>query len=52
MVFSCGLFLGIAGINHLIRKPKNPNEWIPLISNLFVFPIPVMYGADFLMNGH
>jgi len=41
--FIGGLFLGIAGLQHLIRKPDNPNELIPMISNMFIFIIMAIY---------
>lgn len=40
---SGGLFLGIAGVNHLTRKPSNLNEVIPMVSNLFVFAVLAAY---------
>ena len=38
-----GLFYGIAGINHLIRKPANPNEKLALISDLFMFLVLLIF---------
>lgn len=43
VAFSSGLFFGIAGINHIIRKPSNPNELIPTISDIFVFVVMVLF---------
>ena len=41
--FIGGLFLGLAGIQHVIRKPENPNEQIPMISNIIIFIIMLIY---------
>jgi hypothetical protein len=35
--FVGGLYLGIAGINHLIKKPVSLNEWTAMISDIFIF---------------
>jgi len=43
IAFSGGLFFGIAGLVHILRKPTNPNELIPLYSNVFVFFIILLY---------
>jgi len=51
IAFSGGLFLGIAGFIHIIRKPDNPNELIPMISNIFVFLIMVLYLINYIMLG-
>ena len=49
IAFSGGLFLGIAGLNHVVRKPDNPNELIPMISNIFVFLVMVLYLTNYIM---
>jgi len=49
IAFSAGLFFGIAGLNHVIRKPTNPNELIPLISNIFVFIVLVIYLTNYIL---
>jgi hypothetical protein len=38
-----GLFLGLAGIMHAIRKPATQNEVLAMVSNLFVFVIILIY---------
>ena len=38
-----GLFFGIAGVNHLIKKPVGTNEWIALISDVFIFLVMTFY---------
>ncbi len=38
-----GLFYGIAGINHIIKKPAGPNEWIALVSDNFIFLLMLGY---------
>jgi hypothetical protein len=45
-----GLFLGLAGIMHAIRKPASQNEVIAMISNLFVFIILTIYIIYALTN--
>lgn len=35
--FVGGLYFGIAGVMHAIKKPSTSNEWIALVSDLFVF---------------
>jgi hypothetical protein len=51
IAFTGGLFLGIAGFNHIIRKPDNPNELIPMISDIFVFLIMALYLTNYIMIG-
>lgn len=34
--FSGGLFMGIAGINHIIKKPAGLNEQIAMLSDIFI----------------
>jgi hypothetical protein len=31
-----GLYLGLAGIQHLLKRPDSKNEWIALVYDLFV----------------
>jgi hypothetical protein len=38
-----GLYFGIAGIQHLIKKPDSTNELVALISDLFIFIILLLY---------
>jgi len=35
--FGSGLFYGIAGVNHLIKKQASPNEKIAMVSDIFIF---------------
>ncbi len=35
--FGSGVFYGIAGVNHLIKKPVGPNETVALVSDIFIF---------------
>jgi hypothetical protein len=41
--FTGGLFLGIAGINHIIKRPAGLNEAVAMISDLFIAIIMTMY---------
>jgi hypothetical protein len=43
--FVGGLYFGIAGVMHVIRKPATPNEWLALVSDLFIF---LVIGAWFV----
>ncbi|GAB3942314.1 hypothetical protein GCM10028805_06750 [Spirosoma harenae] len=38
VIVACGggLFFGIAGITHLVKKPVSPNEWLAMISDIFI----------------
>ena len=33
---SGGLFLGIAGVSHILKSPASPNEWLAMVSDLFI----------------
>ena len=35
--FTGGLYMGIAGVMHIVKKPATPNEWVALISDVFIF---------------
>jgi hypothetical protein len=37
--FAGGLYFGIAGAMHVTKRPSTPNEWIALISDLFIFAV-------------
>jgi hypothetical protein len=41
--FSGGLFMGIAGINHIIKKPEGINELIAMISDVSIAIIMMFY---------
>jgi hypothetical protein len=43
--FGSGLFYGIAGFNHLIKKPASLNETIALVSDIFIFLVLLAYVA-------
>ena len=38
-----GLYMGIAGIQHVIKKPASFNEWVAMVSDLFIFVIAGLY---------
>lgn len=40
---SGGLYMGIAGINHIIKKPAGINEYVAMVSDIFIFLIAVFY---------
>jgi hypothetical protein len=41
-----GLYFGIAGLNHIIKKPQSPDEWLALVSDLLVFGVVASYLAS------
>lgn len=38
-----GLYMGIAGVQHIIKKPVSGNEWVALISDIFIFVLMAVY---------
>jgi hypothetical protein len=41
--FTGGLFLGLAGFQHLFKKPDSQNEWIAMTYDLFALIVIVFY---------
>ena len=41
--FTGGLYLGIAGILHIIKKPSSPNEVVAMVSDIFIFLVMAGY---------
>ena len=41
--FAGGLYMGIAGINHIIKRPETPNEVLAMISDIFIMAIMGIY---------
>ena len=41
--FIGGLYMGIAGVYHIIKKPDSPNEIIAMVSDLFIFLVLTVY---------
>jgi hypothetical protein len=41
--FTGGLYFGIAGVMHAVKRPATPNEWVALTSDLFIFGIAGAY---------
>jgi hypothetical protein len=41
--FAGGLFLGLDGINHIIKKPESTNETIAMVSDLFIAVVMAIY---------
>jgi hypothetical protein len=41
--FAGGLYMGIAGINHIIKKPASANEWLAMVSDIFIFVVMMIY---------
>jgi hypothetical protein len=47
--FTGGLYFGIAGAMHAIKRPATPNEWVALTSDLFIFGVAAVYFARELL---
>lgn len=41
--FAGGLYMGIAGVFHLIKKPVGRNEWVAMISDIYILLIMASY---------
>lgn len=37
--FAGGLYLGIAGVMHAVKRPVSPNEWLALVSDFGIFGV-------------
>jgi len=38
-----GLYFGLAGLSHLLKKPESKNEVIAMISDIFIFLLMLVY---------
>jgi hypothetical protein len=45
--FIGGLYMGIAGIHHIIKKPVSINEVIAMVSDIFIFILMAVYLCDY-----
>jgi len=43
--FAGGLYMGIAGIYHLIKKPESPNEVLAMVSDIYILLVTGVYLA-------
>ena len=50
--FCGGLYMGIAGIYHIIKKPSGLNEIIAMVSDLFVFVVLAIYLYAVVINNN
>ena len=41
--FAGGLYMGIAGVNHIIKKPGTPNEVLAMVSDMFILIVMAIY---------
>lgn len=41
--FTGGLYMGIAGVMHIVKKPSTPNEAMALVSDIFIFLVSAGY---------
>ncbi len=44
--FTGGLYMGIAGVYHLIKKPETPNEVVAMVSDIYILVIMAAYLAS------
>lgn len=50
--FTGGLYMGIAGVYHIIKKPSGFNEIVAMVSDLFVFIILAIYLIVIVLNNN
>ena len=48
--FIGGLYMGIAGVYHVIKKPASPNEVLAMISDLFILVVMAIYLYSYFLN--
>jgi hypothetical protein len=41
--FAGGLYMGIAGVYHLVKKPESPNEVLAMVSDLYILAVMGVY---------
>jgi hypothetical protein len=41
--FTGGLYMGIAGAMHIVKRPSTPNEVMALVSDIFIFVLMAIY---------
>ena len=41
--FAGGLYMGIAGFNHIIKRPDTPNEVLAMVSDIFILIVMAVY---------
>jgi len=41
--FTGGLYMGIAGVYHIIKKPEGFNEIVAMVSDIFIFLVLALY---------
>ncbi len=46
--FGSGLYYGIAGVQHIVKKPEEPNERLALITDMIIFVILAAYFAKMI----
>jgi hypothetical protein len=40
--FAGGLYFGLAGAMHMVKRPASPNEWIALVSDVVIFSVTLV----------
>jgi hypothetical protein len=48
--FAGGLYFGIAGAMHVVKRPATPNEWVALLSDVFIFAVVAICFAHRMMT--
>ena len=44
--FTGGLYMGIAGVYHIIKKPETPNEVVAMVSDIYILVVMAAYLAS------
>ena len=48
--FVGGLYMGIAGIYHIIKKAASPNEVVAMVSDIFIFVVLAIYLCGYFVK--
>ena len=48
--FAGGLYMGIAGVYHLVKKPETPNEVLAMVSDIYILLITAAYLANVFLS--
>jgi len=48
--FAGGLYMGIAGVYHLVKKPATPNEVVAMVSDIYILLVMGAYLASVFLS--
>jgi len=48
--FAGGLYMGIAGVYHLVKKPESPNEMVAMVSDIYILLIIAGYLVSIVLS--